>query len=66
MSECTWTIDIWDESTMYETSCGHAFTLLDPQELSAHRFRFCVYCGKPIKEVRLDRYADEEEAADAT
>lgn len=60
---CTWTLDVWDESSMHETSCGEAFTLADCGELATHGFKFCVYCGKAVEEVRIDRYADEDEVA---
>jgi predicted nucleic acid-binding Zn ribbon protein len=57
---CEWTNDIWDESETYETDCGHAFVLMEADHLSEHGFKFCVYCGKPIKENRVDKYAEEE------
>jgi hypothetical protein len=62
---CTWTIDVWDESSMHETSCGEAFTVIDCESLEKHGFKFCVYCGKPVEEVRIDRYADEDEESEA-
>jgi RNA polymerase-binding transcription factor DksA len=59
---CTWTLDVWDESSMHETSCGQAFHVEDCGQLSEHGFKFCVYCGKPIHEERIDKFADEDES----
>jgi hypothetical protein len=59
---CTWTLDVWDEDGGHETTCGHAFlfTHLDEKPITESGYKFCVYCGLPITEVRVDRYADED------
>ena len=48
---CTWSQNIDDESGMWETTCSEAFLFNDggPKDNS---FRFCCYCGKPLKEHR--------------
>ena len=55
---CAWTMDAWDEDSVYETACGQTFMLTDPTTLAEHGFKFCVYCGRPVEEVRTDRFAE--------
>jgi len=51
MSECVWTESI---DGVWETICGNAFEVTNgtPTE---NEFQFCVYCGKPLREVREAR-----------
>ena len=46
-NECEWTID--DDGDTFMTSCGESFDVLDRNGLP-EGFKFCMYCGKPIKE----------------
>ena len=45
--KCVWVGD--EEEATYETSCGHAFTLINGT-LVDNETRFCCYCGKEIEE----------------
>ena len=43
----------------YGTSCGHFFTIYEdtPEE---NGFRYCPYCGKPLRSVPAEQDAEEE------
>ena len=48
------------ENGLYDTDCGHAF-VTESGSLEECEFKFCIYCGKPIKEIPWkDPWADEE------
>jgi len=47
MKQCTWTYD--DLEDFWETACGEAFVISEGT-LEENNFRFCPFCGKPIKE----------------
>ena len=51
MNECVWTEDAYpDGEVVWETGCGETFVINDGTPEQNH-FRFCTYCGKPLKQV---------------
>ena len=53
---CEWYNDRYDD-VMYET-CGPAFTFFEGG-VASNEFKFCPYCGRPIKEVWPEDEDDE-------
>ena len=48
---CLWTRD---DTAQWQTSCGQAFVFEDGGAPSAHKFRYCGFCGGKITEVDRD------------
>jgi hypothetical protein len=65
MNECQWTQEECD-STVWTAACDpvRLFEFNDGGPSDSH-FRFCPYCGKPLREVAyLDTIEDEDDAKD--
>ena len=45
---CVWAED---DCGMYETTCNNSFQFNDGGGPVDNLFKFCAYCGKPIKEI---------------
>ena len=60
MTACIWTQQGDDENDTYETSCGemHSITEGTPEE---NKFKFCCYCGKPLKQSLIPPYVDDDD-----
>lgn len=52
---CTWKLDETAWHTYWEPSCGdHPFEFNEGGPVE-NGFRYCPYCGKPIKEIAHDQ-----------
>lgn len=52
---CEWKPDDPDgESDLWATGCGETFYLID-ESPAKNGMKYCCFCGKPIKEVSLNR-----------
>jgi hypothetical protein len=51
---CQWTQeDDWDNSSIYSTDCGDAFSITEETPFS-NGMKFCCYCGKPLIQVLFE------------
>lgn len=54
---CEWKEDC---DSVWDTSCGYVFGILDGGPPSESGFNFCIFCGKPLEEVPYVSPSDEE------
>jgi hypothetical protein len=52
VNDCTWKKHWWHDH--WETSCGHAFTVLEgtPRD---NGMKYCCYCGRTLVERRTSK-----------
>lgn len=57
---CAWKLDVEAWTSIWDTSCGEAFLVLEggPTESG---MRWCCYCGKALEEVPGGRVMRDEE-----
>ena len=48
---CYWKPQCNGEEDYYETSCGN-YSFFELGDIEDNKFKFCPYCGKPIKDSR--------------
>jgi hypothetical protein len=58
-TECVWTYD--DRYDVYDTSCDQSFQLVADTP-SLNGFKFCAYCGQPLREAHPMPEPIEDEA----
>jgi len=60
MESCKWKqVDDWNNSSVWDTDCGNAFTIENGTPLD-NEMKFCCYCGKPLEQIEAEEERDEE------